>query len=1087
MVSWCDKLREWAVGFDTVGQRLCLVVEDAPAVPLVVASLAAVRQGQSLLVAADTGEADRLESLCRDVASAMGSPLPVVRVPSVGGRQRQYWIPGNDALRCAALQQAADRATGLFVGALPAIQAPAFPPDVFTGRSFSIQLGDECWTPESLAARLVELDYDNEFEVGEPGEFARRGGILDVFSPVEHAPVRIEFFGNTIDSMREFDPDTQRSTGAAEAVRIVPRGTMASVPEEETGVTFRDYLDPDAPVFVSDPGHVVAHEERFGTDESVRNVKEWFCQASGLIAVVDALSAEQNADVLPEQRLPVQAHAVADLLPVLSSALAELATEEARGQMLDQLRRWSAAGYELVACCGSEGEAQRFREVVAANGDLRDLRLTVDALSVPAGVAIPEAAVVLLGERELFGRKPQPGSRKRAAKPLLEEWRSAEAADLEEGCYAVHATRGICRYHGITEIETAGQLQEAAELEFADDLRVYLPLDQIHLLSRYCGGGKTTPPLAKLGGAAWARARNAAENSVWDLAADMLRMDALRQNSRGTSLQRVSEWEHSFAQAFPYRETPDQEHAIQEVLDDMAAARPMDRLLCGDVGYGKTEVAIRAAFRAVLNGKQVAVLVPTTVLAQQHYDTFRERMVDYPVTIDMLSRFRTRAEQRETLDRVAEGTLDIVVGTHRLVQNDVVFNDLGLLIVDEEQRFGVKHKERLKNLRSTVDILTMTATPIPRTLYFSISGIRNLSTIMTPPADRRPVTTVVAKYDETLIREAILREIEREGQVFFVHNRVRTVWRMAEYLEKLVPEARFGVGHGQMEPHELAETMHRYVRGEVDVLVCTTIIESGVDIPNANTILIDRADRFGLAELYQLRGRVGRYHHQAYAYFLLPPMGALPQNARDRLAAIRRYTDLGTGFKLALRDLEIRGAGNILGTEQSGHIAAVGFELYCDLLRRAIDHIEQGGDRVYPQDVDLDLEQVVFAVSDKRGRLAASIPAAYVGSERVRIDCYRELRRLDTADKIEAFRRELRDRFGPVPAAVDTLLATARIRAAAVKRGVHSVSCRNRRLALQTDDGLLKRPRGGLPLLESDAPRDQLAEIESHLADPQRG
>lgn len=1082
MSTWHKKLKDWAAAIRPEGGRCRLTVDDAAAVTLVQTAVACVLSGPRLLLAADAGEADRLEQFCRSIADILGLEAPVVRVPAVGGTNRQYWIPGNDAVRCVAMQRALDGEEAIYVGSVAGVHAPAFAPDVFRQRSFTLRQGDDAWTLDGLARRLVELDYDNEFEVTQPGEFARRGGIVDVFSPVEAVPVRLEFFGDTVESMRSFSPETQRSTGEVQSMRIVPRGTMASVPETETGVTFRDYLPEALPVLVGDPGHLFDHEKRFGSAETQAMLEQLLAGEPRLVTVVDAVSAATEA---PDERMgcqPVQAHAIADLLPVLSAALGELSADGARAQMVSQLRAWRSAGYTLVACCGSDGEAARFREVAASAEDLRDLPLDVESFILPAGLALPDARLILLSERELFGRKPRAERVRKPRRPVVEEWRDSEASELEEGCYAVHATRGICRFHGIGEVETGGQLQEAAELEFADDMRLFVPLDQIHLVSRYYGGGKTAPPLAKIGGAAWRRARSAAEQSVWDLAADMLRMDAVRKNSRGTSLPQVSEWELTFAQAFPYRETPDQEQAIQQVLEDMAAERPMDRLLCGDVGYGKTEVAIRAAFRAVLNGKQVAVLVPTTVLAQQHYTTFVNRMADYPVSIGVLSRFQTGSEQKATLETLAEGTLDIVVGTHRLVQDDVVFNDLGLLIVDEEQRFGVKHKEKLKRLRTTLDILTMTATPIPRTLYFSISGIRNLSTIMTPPADRRPVTTIVGKYDETLIREAILREVEREGQVFFVHNRVRTIWRMADHLRTLVPEARFAVGHGQMEAHELAETMQRYVNGGIDVLVCTTIIESGVDIPNANTILIDRADRFGLAELYQLRGRVGRYHHQAYAYFLLPPMGALPQNARDRLAAIRRYTDLGTGFKLALRDLEIRGAGNILGTEQSGHIAAIGFELYCDLLRRAVDQLEKGAGQIYPQDVDLDLEQIVFAVEDKRGRLAAAIPGSYVTDESVRLDCYRELRRMQSTDRVDDFGAELRDRFGPPPPEALNLLATARIRILAVARGVHSVSCRGGRLALQTDKGLLKRPGGGLPQLAAETPADQLAEIEDLLA-----
>ncbi|MBR4371573.1 MAG: DEAD/DEAH box helicase, partial [Victivallales bacterium] len=514
---------------------------------------------------------------------------------------------------------------------------------------------------------------------------------------------------------------------------------------------------------------------------------------------------------------------------------------------------------------------------------------------------------------------------------------------------------------------------EVIELEFDEEKRLYVPLEQVNLVSRYMGSGKTTPSLSKLGGVAWRKTKDAAGAAAWDLAADMLRIEAMRQKASGQSFKPQVEWERAFVGSFPYTETPDQTTAIESVLADMEADKPMDRLLCGDVGYGKTEVAMRAAFRAVLNGKQVAVLVPTTVLCQQHYQSFMERMSGFPITIETLSRFRTHAEQSDVLERTARGEVDIVIGTHRLLSNDVQFASLGLLIIDEEQRFGVADKQRLKQMRANLDILTMTATPIPRTLYFSISGIRNLSTIMTAPSDRLPVTTIVAQFDMELIRQAIVREMERGGQVFFLYNRVQTIYQMEEMIKKLVPTARTVVAHGQMSSGKLEDVMTKFVKGDYDVLVCTTIIESGVDIPNANTIIIDRADRFGLSELYQLRGRVGRNDRQAFAYMLMPPMGALATNARDRLEAIRRYTHLGAGFKLALRDLEIRGAGNILGTEQSGHIAAVGFDLYCQLLKEAVSRLSDHKSSL-PMPVEITFDKTSFALVAARGRTALGIP-----------------------------------------------------------------------------------------------------------------
>ncbi|MDD4098025.1 MAG: helicase-related protein, partial [Lentisphaeria bacterium] len=565
-----------------------------------------------------------------------------------------------------------------------------------------------------------------------------------------------------------------------------------------------------------------------------------------------------------------------------------------------------------------------------------------------------------------------------------------------------------------------------------------------------------------------------------DLAAELLRVEAMRQQTEGVRFQPQIEWERSFANSFPYTETADQADAIRAVLADMEDAKPMDRLLCGDVGYGKTEVAMRAAFRAVLNGRQVAVLVPTTVLAQQHFQTFRERLAEYPVAVEMISRFRTAAEQREILDRVALGEVDILIGTHRILQKDVEFARLGLLIIDEEQRFGVQHKQRLKSLRTNLDILTMTATPIPRTLYFSLSGIRNLSTIMTAPSDRLPVTTVVANFDRELIRQAITRELERGGQVFFLYNRVQTISRMLAMVSGLAPTARCAIAHGQMGAGQLEKVMSRFIRGEIDVLICTTIIESGVDIPNVNTIIIDRADRFGLSELYQLRGRVGRYHRQAYAYLLLPPMGQLPANARQRLAAIRRYTHLGAGFKLALRDLEIRGAGNILGSEQSGHIAAVGFELYCQLLKDAVDGMEKRpAERPVPTDIYFD--RLSSALQAAPGKTAMCLPAAYIGDEAARVDCYKRLSQIGKPSEVEVFANELRDRFGPLPTATAVLLEFARVRVMAQERQIIRLSVRERRLVMETRRGLWRDSRNKIPELASLDGFEQLREVQAIL------
>ncbi|HRT10694.1 MAG TPA: transcription-repair coupling factor, partial [Candidatus Paceibacterota bacterium] len=652
--------------------------------------------------------------------------------------------------------------------------------------------------------------------------------------------------------------------------------------------------------------------------------------------------------------------------------------EVQRREFFAQLHRWLRQGYEVQVFFNNDGERERFQEIwleygldegpggEEPAGARPALQTAIGMLS--RGFLHPEARWVVVTDAEVFGRYKVQRPR-RLKSPHAQALRSAldiDFTDLQEGDYVVHLQHGIGRYLGLrvlpagagtkpTDRALAGGSsgQECLVIEYAPADRsqpapkLYVPVTEAHLVSKYVGAGKARPPLNSLGGTRWAKAKAQAERAVRDVASELLSIQAARASQPGHAFAADTAWQREFEAAFIYEETPDQLQAIQETKRDMERPRPMDRLICGDVGFGKTEVGIRAAFKAVMDGRQVAVLVPTTVLAQQHFNTFRERMADYPVRIELLSRFRTRRAQQRVVRELALGAVDIVIGTHRLLQDDIAFKDLGLVIIDEEQRFGVLHKERFKQLRRLVDVLTLSATPIPRTLYLALTGARDMSTIQTPPHDRLPVETIVAQYDERLIRDAIQRELNRGGQVFFLHNRVKTIQLVAQKLAALVPQARIAVGHGQMRSDELEEVMTRFVNGEADILLSTTIIESGLDIPNANTIIIDRADRFGLSDLYQLRGRVGRYKHQAYAYLLLPRHGMLVADVRKRLSAMKQYSTLGSGFKIAMRDLEIRGAGNLLGAEQSGHITAVGFDLYCELLKKSIAALK--GERVKPR------------------------------------------------------------------------------------------------------------------------------------------
>jgi transcription-repair coupling factor (superfamily II helicase) len=623
--------------------------------------------------------------------------------------------------------------------------------------------------------------------------------------------------------------------------------------------------------------------------------------------------------------------------------------------------------------------------------------------------------------------------------------------------------------------QASGARQEVLVLEFADDAKLYVPLEQAYLVSRYVGVGKKSPPLSSLADAKWARAKKNATASIFDYAGKMLALQAERQTNPGHAFGADTKWQAEFEHSFPYRETPDQLTAIIDTKTDMEQSQPMDRLICGDVGFGKTEVAIRAAFKAVMEGKQVAVLAPTTVLAQQHFETFRQRMLDYPIRIEMLSRFRSPAEQKKVLQLLLEGGVDIVIGTHRLISGDVRFKDLGLVVIDEEQRFGVLHKEKFKELFKLVDVLTLSATPIPRTLYLSLVGVKDMSTIETPPQNRLPVETVVCGYDERIIRDAINRELERQGQVFFLHNRVHSIEKVRDRIAELCPNARVEFGHGQMDSDELEAVMHRFVMGKIDVLVCTTIIESGLDIPNANTIIIDRADRFGLADLYQLRGRVGGAEHKAYAYLLLPRELMMIGAARKRINAIKQYSSLGAGFRIAMRDLEIRGAGSILGTAQSGHIMAVGFDLYCQLLKQAVAQIKGQKPR-WRLEVELRLDFVAtneaeFVHGD--ARVSAFLPRSYINDTALRIQAYRRIAEITTAEQLDRLIKEWRDRFGAFPKAVENLITLAQIKLAAAMQEISRVETR--------EDKLMLTRRGDFILVGGKFPRLFAPEIEKRL------
>ncbi|HEY2142916.1 MAG TPA: transcription-repair coupling factor, partial [Candidatus Udaeobacter sp.] len=784
--------------------------------------------------------------------------------------------------------------------------------------------------------------------------------------------------------------------------------------------------------------------------------------------------------------------------------------EAKRAQFVQRLKEWRANNAKIVIYFQTEGEIERFREIMA--GAIEGVDFVEGTLA--RGFCFPAANLVVLSAAELFGRFAVHARRhlRRAERHRAQ----IDFSELNEDDLVVHLEHGVGRFLGLVKIgrarppgapELGGadrpavgpyqeQQQEVLALEFANEAKLYVPLEQAYLVSRYVGAGKKSPQLSSLGDGKWARAKIKAAASIFDYAGKMLAIQAERQMHPGYAFAPDTKWQAEFEHSFPFRETPDQMKAIIDTKIDMERRQPMDRLICGDVGFGKTEVAVRAAFKAVMDGKQVAVLAPTTVLAQQHFEVFRQRMLDYPVRIEMLSRFRSQSEQKKALRLLREGGVDIVIGTHRLISGDVIFKDLGLVVIDEEQRFGVLHKEKFKELFKLVDVLTLSATPIPRTLYLSLVGVKDMSTIETPPLNRLPVETVVSAYDERMIRAATDRELERQGQVFFLHNRVATIERARDRIVHLCPQARVEIGHGQMNADELEAVMARFIAGETDVLVCTTIIESGLDIPNANTIIIDRADQFGLADLYQLRGRVGRAEHKAYAYLLLPREMMTIGAARKRISAIKQYSSLGAGFRIAMRDLEIRGAGSILGTAQSGHIVAVGFDLYCQLLKQAVAQLKREKPRLR-LDVDLQLDFVItneaeFVVPRNEAfpavglnvtagkpslleRIPAFIPVAYVSDSALRIRAYRNIAEITSNEQSDRLRREWRDRFGPFPPAVDNLFALIKIKLAAAESGVSRVEVRERKLMLTR--------RGDFILVAGKFPRLVAAKTEQRLGE----
>ena len=1088
-----DILAALARGERTI--RLSGLQGSAPA--CVLAELLRGRTGPLLVITADQEGA---EEFCRELGFFAGgafAPLffPAWDSPPFGAASPHPDISGA---RLDALFRLHGNLARVVVLPVAAAMQRVLPRRLFNEASCYLVAGEE-FERDDLLGRLVKLGYANVPLVEDRGTFAVRGGILDIFPPNFSAPVRIEFLGDTVETMRTFDPLTQRSLQAVEELVLLPSREILltddlladiaprlkaccddlDIPADRRRAILEDlrnavyfqgieYLQPllhphlstvfdyaqSWPLVLLDPEAVRGAAARFREEVANGDAKaraaalphsppgELFLSSKELDAVMSGRSRlEVSGLVLDDtgaMTVTIPCEANADLRVTVSKE-----TTHALAPLAHTLREWLGQGFRVLIACHQRPQAERLKELLGPydvsciisegpfpeavttptppfhpplnqggkEGGDQEGAVTLLLGEISRGFRLPWSRLALIAEEELFGRRV----RRRGVSEVRKKQILASLAELKPGDHMVHVDHGIALYRGLQHISVGGVGGDFLLLEYAGGDKLYLPVDRLGLVQRYVGPEGSQPGLDKLGGTGWERSKGKARKAIEELAGELLEIYAQRQIREGFSFSPPDEMYREFEAAFAWEETPDQLSAIQDVLADMQHSHPMDRLVCGDVGYGKTEVALRGAFKAALDGKQVAILVPTTILAQQHYETFHERLKEYPVSVEVISRFRTPREQKAILERLKKGGIDIIIGTHRLLQKDVEFRDLGMVIIDEEQRFGVKDKERLKAFRAVVDVMTLTATPIPRTLYLSMMGIRDLSIIDTPPVDRLAVKTFVARFSEDLIREAIMRELRRGGQVFFVHNRVQTIAKRAEQLAAIVPEARISVGHGQMDEHELEKVMLDFMHGRTNLLLCTTIIESGLDIPNANTLIVDRADTFGLSQLYQLRGRVGRSSQRGYAYLLIPGESTLTADARERLKILQDISELGAGFRIATHDMEIRGAGDMLGSRQSGTVTEIGFELYNEMLEETICRL-RGEETTLRVEPEINLKVPAF------------IPEAYIRDTGQRLVIYKRLTQAESEDDVLDVQNEVTDRFGAYPLATSYLFEIMRLR-----------------------------------------------------------
>ena len=1094
-------------GFERVRRHLSLAAGrrrvsglTATARALYLPLMARAAQQPVIVVVADNKAAEALEPMLRAGCELTGAvdPAQVVRLPAHDVLPFENLSPHPDVQeqRAAALWKLATGAVSILIAPVEAAALKLFDRDYYAGLTVTLKRGEEV-DVEVLTAHLASVGYTQIDLVEMPGQFTRRGGILDVYSPESDRPVRIEFFGDEIETIRKFDPETQRSQSGLDETELLPltetpvtERLLAAVhgrlsrqrvegEDEEMAAEFAAAggvsvfpgweffsavagaekslltLPPRCALFVVEPGMVLNQIDRWWTKVEQRH------ERSGIGSLITPEDIYLHPEMLKAQLashmgLDLDQLGAVDVIDA-DNTLGEIEvptrpTLRFHGSipaLTEQLRTLIAAETHIVLAAPNQGDVERLATVMREyqipyrlgsrvahpGGEMvleeasymaGDLRVPIIVRSpLAAGVSFSEINLILFGANDLsddadVAARPEPKRSKTAA--FVSDFR-----DLTIGDYVVHVEHGIAQYQGLKEIVQDGFAVEFMILEFAEQAKLYVPLTRLDLIQKYRStDAGPAPVLNRLGSQQWAKTKARVRKAMQDMTAELLKLYAERTTAEGVAFTKDNAFQREFEDSFDYSETEDQLSAIRAIKYDMESTRPMDRLLCGDVGYGKTEVAMRAAFKAVQDGKQVAVLTPTTILSFQHFETFKKRFAQFPINIEMISRFRTAKEQKTIVERVETGKVDILIGTHRLLSKDVKFQDLGLLIVDEEQRFGVRHKERLKQMRKQIDVLAMSATPIPRTLHMSLVGLRDMSVIETPPKDRMAIQTVVAKFDEKIVRSAVEVELERGGQVYFVHNRVESIYQLAARIQELVPAARVAVGHGQMSEAELERVMLAFMRHEYDVLVATTIIENGLDIPLANTILINRADRHGLSELYQLRGRVGRSNRRAYAYLLIPPEQELTEIARRRLAALKEFSDLGAGFKIAALDLELRGAGNMLGGEQSGHIEAVGFELYTSMLEATVKEMRGETSEERPA-TQLNLG------------IALRIDESYVPEENQRLRLYKKIAGATTEAAVAEVRAEMEDRYGPPPDATVFLLEAALVRLECERIGIAQV------------------------------------------------